>query len=1139
MALTFIYGNPGSGKSEYIYRRVVKEAAANPGQRFYVLVPEQFTMQTQKRLVEQSARGAILNIDVVSFERLAYRVFDELGIHNTVMEETGKSLILRRIAAEHEKELTVLKRNLKKMGYIDEVKSMISELMQYGISPDELKELSDSLSKNSALQYKLQDILLIYQGFYSYLQDHCVTAEQVPQLLMEAAPESALLREAVLIFDGFTGFTPVQMQLLRRLMHIVKDMYVTVTLDAREALYAPPQIENLFYMSHKMVQSLTKAAVEASFEITEPVFVPSGPNSRLADRPVLRHLEENLFRSRYQVYEGECKEELHITSLLSPRMELCDAAAKISQLVREEGYRYRDFAIVSGNVAQYAAYADSVFDLYDIPYFLDVKREIVFHPLSELIRAALSMVADHFTEESVFRYLRTGLAGFGPEEIDILENYCLERGIHGENRWKKCFLKPSASHRRFREDESRQAEELSVLNQLRERFWQQISTVYEALKKETSTVRERTEVLYQFLTSLQIEEQLRARQEKFEASNEELLAAEYRQIYKIVIDLFDKLVDLLGEEEISLEDYMDILEAGFSSARVGAIPPGNDCLILGDIERTRLDGIRILFFVGVNDGTIPKDGNQGGILSQYDRECLKESDRELAPTAREEVFLQRFYLYLNLTKPADRLYISYSRMNTDGKAAEPSYLIGVLINLFSSLTVEEIETKTPMQAVSPKSGIDAYLSGLYLARRDEILPEWKALHAWYMQHEQWKHLAKELFEANFREFEGEALTKELAVLLYGTRLTNSVTRLELFARCAFAHFLKYGLKLEDRREYTFESLDMGTMFHRILFSYCTRLEKNYSWDTITKEEQAQILNEAIKEAVLALPNESLTETARSAYVLERIRRIMERSVWALTEQIRSGDFRPAGYEVEFLQTCELGDDEKMRNTGQIDRIDTWEEDGKIYVKIIDYKSGEKKFQLLNFYYGMQLQLVVYLNAAMEKMQKEHPDQKVNPAGIFYFHMDDPMVDDTGEADEKIQEAILDAFCLNGLVSTDPDVYLHMDRSLKETTKSHVIPLSLNTNGTVNQRGSQKAAPEAFGLLLDYANEKIRKTAKEILSGDIDVRPYRLNGKDGCTYCDYKGVCGFDRKIAGYQYDDRDKLKENEIWQRISEEKGES
>ncbi|MCD8109829.1 MAG: PD-(D/E)XK nuclease family protein [Clostridiales bacterium] len=1175
MSLYFLYGNSGNGKSEYIFQKTADMAEQAPYQRYFVVVPEQFTMRAQKSLVAHTKNHVILNVDVVSFDRLAYRVFDELGIHHTVMEETGKSLVLRRIVEEKERYLTILKGNLTKMGYIGELKSMISELMQYGISPDDLESFLGELKEDSALRLKLSDILHIYRSFYEYLQDGYVTAEKVLEVLCGAAADSALLKDAVLVFDGFTGFTPVQVKLLRELMLYVRDIYVTVTLDTREILQGQNrriQMQDLFYMSHKMVNALTEAAEETGFEIADPLRIDACARSRFGENPVLAHLEQNLFRAGSRAYEDECGSRLNFYSISSPKEELHFAAASIQTLVREKGYCYRDFAIVSGNIEGYEKYADAVFSMYGIPYFTDVKQTILYHPLIELIRAAMEMAEKDLSYESVFRYLRTGLCGFLPEEADLLENYCMEKGIRGLQKWEKPFRKPFARHGRICPEEEKRQDELSSLNQLRERLCAQIGDFITVFQRKDASVRERTGALYQLLYSLNTEDRIREKQEKFELDGEERLSSAYRQIYKIVIDLFDKLTDLLGDEVLSISDYADVLEAGLSSARVGSIPQGNDCLILGDIERTRLDGVRVLFFLGVNDGVIPKKSQRGSILSQYDREVMEEHELELAPGEREQVFLQRFYLYLNLTKPSDALYLTWSRLDGEGKAVRPSYLIGTMQKLFPKLVVHEMEAGDFQSAVTPKSAVETYVTGLmktvdfmpeneYLRRpvcgeireRDDMpdktdtadpqnqqkitdqtekFREWKALHRWFMKQPEWAPLIRTFFDAHFRHSQGEYLEAKLAQLLYGAVLVNSVTRLELFAKCAYAHFLEYGLKLADRKECTFESLDMGTMFHSVLRKYCVSLEKSYSWDSVTDQQQEELLRQAMEEAVLEMPNESLLESSRSAYVIERIYRIMRRSISVMTEQIRRGDFRPGGYEVEFSQVSKLSPETLMRTVGTVDRLDIYENEDKIYIKVVDYKSGGAKFQLLSLYYGMQLQLVVYLNAAMELLAKQHPEKEIVPAGILYFHLDDPMTEGEERSDEEIFQEILSDMRPNGLVNLEQEAWLHMDRDLLTNRKSAIVPITLKKDLTISKTGTSAVSTDDFNQLRQYVGEVIDSSAKKILGGDIRVNPCRLGDHTGCDYCSFCGVCGFDRRISGYAFEDETYMKDEEIWEKI-------
>ena len=735
MSLQFIFGNSGSGKSDFLYDSVLKQAKENKEQQFLIIVPEQFTMQTQRELVERQKQHAIMNVDVLSFARLAYRVFDDLGKQNVVvLEETGKNLVLRKVAEQKKAELKVLGANMNKMGYVGEVKSLISELMQYNVRPDALAEFLEKEPLGEGLSLKMQDVLTMYQGFTEYLKGRYITAEEVLELLYDVAEESKLLCGSVIVLDEFTGFTPIQNRLMEKLLVLAKKVSVSVTMDVREDFYQCRGVHELFAMSKKTVASLLKVAELCKVPVEEPIVLPTGEKRRYAGAPDLYFMEQNLFRPgagsyRYKVSEKAMKSnknhekltdsqleetpDIRITSLKNPREELKFAAREIVRLTREQGYRYRDIAVVTGDVQQYGNYVPEIFEQYHIPYFIDQTKNILFHPFIECIRAILEMIEYDFSYESVFRFLRCGLAEkiipqgklssmeleldgetgeksaqckeqtihrLTEQEIDRLENYVLARGIRGASRWSKpwTFVMPDGT-----------LEDMERLNEIREAVYENFKPLLMAFRGKENTVSTQTFELYSLIRRLDMEQLLKERGEFFEKNGNQARAKEYDQIYKIVMDLFDKVTSLLGDETMTIREYSDILDAGFEAAKVGIIPPGNDTVTVGDIERTRLNHIKILFFVGVNDGVVPKAGNQGGIISQFEREKMAEYHLELAPGAREKVFIQKFYLYLNMTKPSERLYVTFCRVNSDGKALRRSYLIGTLLKLFPQLVVEE------------------------------------------------------------------------------------------------------------------------------------------------------------------------------------------------------------------------------------------------------------------------------------------------------------------------------------------------------------------------------------------------------------------------------------------------------------------
>lgn len=1178
MSLQFIFGNSGSGKSDFLYDSVLKQAKENKEQQFLIIVPEQFTMQTQRELVERQKQHAIMNVDVLSFARLAYRVFDDLGKQNVVvLEETGKNLVLRKVAEQKKAELKVLGANMNKMGYVGEVKSLISELMQYNIRPDALAEFLEKEPLGEGLRLKMQDVLTMYQGFTEYLKGRYITAEEVLELLYDVAEESKLLCGSVIVLDEFTGFTPIQNRLMEKLLVLAKKVSVSVTMDVREDFYQCRGVHELFAMSKKTVASLLKVAELCKVPVEEPIVLPTGEKRRYAGAPDLYFMEQNLFRPgagsyRYKVSEKAMKSnknhekltdsqleetpDIRITSLKNPREELKFAAREIVRLTREQGYRYRDIAVVTGDVQQYGNYVPEIFEQYHIPYFIDQTKNILFHPFIECIRAILEMIEYDFSYESVFRFLRCGLAEkiipqgklssmeleldgetgeksaqckeqtihrLTEQEIDRLENYVLARGIRGASRWSKpwTFVMPDGT-----------LEDMERLNEIREAVYENFKPLLMAFRGKENTVSTQTFELYSLIRRLDMEQLLKERGEFFEKNGNQARAKEYDQIYKIVMDLFDKVTSLLGDETMTIREYSDILDAGFEAAKVGIIPPGNDTVTVGDIERTRLNHIKILFFVGVNDGVVPKAGNQGGIISQFEREKMAEYHLELAPGAREKVFIQKFYLYLNMTKPSERLYVTFCRVNSDGKALRRSYLIGTLLKLFPQLVVEEPSEEETLEGVlTAESALPFLMEGLNKPVEDE--EAWTALLAWYLSDEGDREKALQLFDAAFGVHQDDAISKAVTKALYGNTLDNSVTRLEQFAACAFAHYLSYGLRLRERELQQFASVDMGNIYHDVLERFAKGIEMSeYTWFDIPQEAQDALLSQSMEDAIAGSGIGDVFEDARNSYLLKRMETTAKRTIWALMLQVRKGKFVPSGFEVSFSRAerldavqFQLGEDEKMRLRGRIDRIDTYETDDKVYVKIIDYKSGNTSFSLLNFYYGLQLQLVVYMNVALELTKKIYKGKDTEPAGIFYYHITDPMVDsDGGESEEEIRRSILEQLKVGGLVNEDPEIYGAMDTDFTGT--SSVIPVALKADGSL-KAASKTASAYEFGLMSDYVRKKIEHVGKEIFAGNVSVKPYLLGDRSGCDYCPYHTICGFDVRMPGFSYQQFEKFDSSE------------
>lgn len=1132
MSLRFYFGASDTGTGKKLYEEIIRRSLENPRQNFLVIVPDQFTMQTQKELVTMHQRGGIMNIDVLSFGRLSHRILEEVGGGEVpVLDDTGKSLVLQKVAAGLKDRLPTLGGLLHRQGYIHEVKSAISEFMQYGIGTDDVAKLISFAQKRGALVHKLKDLETLYKGFMEYIQGNFVTTEETLDVLRRSLVKSKLLAGSVVVLEGFTGFTPIQNRLIQELMRLSAETIVALTMGEGENPYVPDGEQRLFYLSKKTVSDLERLAKEAGVERGQDVFVTAKAESLGCS--ALQHLEQNLFRYTCKPYE-EPQEQIQMFETTTPREEVHQTGLYIRSLIRSEGLAYRDIAVIMGDLEGYAPYVETEFEKLSIPCFIDRTRGIVLNPMIEYIKSALALYLKDFSYEAVFHYLRSGLADIPREDIDRLENYVIQTGLRGYRSYSRLFT--------HKTKQMQDEEPLAKLNAARERLMEQVEMLH---RGKTAKAGDYVNRLYDFLVQNQVQKKLSSYESYFEEQGMLSKAKEYAQIYRLVMELLNQIHELLGEEEISMQEFADILEAGFGEIEVGIIPQNVDRVLVGDMERTRLKPVKVLFFLGVNDGNIPKSASKGGIISDMDREFLRESGLELAPTPRQQMYIQRFYLYLNMTKPSERLYLSYSKMNSEGKSIRPAYLIDTVKKLFPAVSVQYPQNRSAIEQMeTPGEGV-GYLAGRLREYAIGAISGQEEKEFFTIYHaygsEELLNTRKRLTNAAFLRYQASPLSKAVARALYGRNLENSVTRLETYAACAYRHFLQYGLTLKEREEFGFETVDMGNVYHAVLEIFAGKLaEQGYTWFDFPEEFGERAVREALETYAATYGDTILYSSARNEYAITRMERILLRTVLTLQKQLQRGAFSPSHYEVSFQFAedldsihVDLSEQEKMRLRGRIDRIDTAQDDERVYVKVIDYKSGNRQFDLAALYYGLQLQLVVYMNAAMELEAKKHPEKEIVPAAMLYYHIDDPAVESPVELDdEEINEQILAKLRMNGVVNSQPDIVEKLDRYMQD--KSDVIPVERKKDGTFSTRSSVMSNEE-LQIISNYVNHKMQTIGREILDGNIELNPYEKGSSGACAYCAYKKVCGFDGSIAGYEKRRLEELDKGEIFARMQRE----
>ncbi len=1115
MSLQFYIGASGAGKSAKVYRDILKRAEKEKNTRFFIVVPDQFTMETQRVLCRLSPREGIMNIEVMSFGRLSHRIFEELGYENMPrLDDTGKNLILRKVAGECEKELTVIGANLRRTGYIAQVKSMISEFAQYGISPEDLGGFLSLAEGKGYLQAKLKDLQVLYRGYREYISGNFITTEETLDILVRSVSRSALLKGSVLVFDGFTGFTPIQDLLLKELMIYAKQVIVTLLGDTREDLAKEVKEQNLFYLTAKAFHKLERLAWENEIKRDKDVVISDKPVYRYRENRALAHLERNLFKSRHteRIPGGE---SVSLVRCGNPKAETEWVCLSVRRMIRERNLCYRDFAVITGDLESYGYLLRESFEEHGIPLFLDQNVSLLFHPFMVFLNGIIKVLVADFSYESVMTLLRSGYLDIEDEEADAFENYIVKYGIRGRRKYGRAFVRKSGC--------------LENVNLIRERLMDALGPLFES--KETA--REYTKAIYAVCTANRLEEKLNSQADEFEKEERFARAKEYRQVYKAVMGLLDQIYALL-DEPMDLAEYGEILKAGFAELKVGSLPQSVDQVVAGDMERTRLKPVKVLFIVGVNDGIVPRAAGSGGLLSDMERNFLMEAGVELAPTPRQKSFEERLYLYMNMTQPSEKLVLSFCEVNGKGETLRPSYLIHEVERLYTDVSVVTVDERRQMEMVeSRESGLKLlsllmrdYAAGLLEenAEKRELLIELAT--AFYKEPE-----FEGIIEAAFYEYEPKLLTKETAKRLFGEILHTSVSRLEQFAACAYAHFLKYGLKLSEEEEYTFEAVDLGNLFHETMYRFGNYMsEGRYTWFNCPKEEADAFIDKAVDEFAAEYGGTVLYDTARNEAIKERAKGILKTTVENLSFQLRKGLFEPVCYEMPFFTK---GDVELY---GKVDRLDVAKKEGNVYVKILDYKSGRHKFDPARLFFGLDLQLAVYMNAAVEREEKLHPKEQVVPSAIFYYQIEDPLVEGTSEeGQEACMEKLHEKLKVQGLIREEDTVLELLDESKAEN--SQVIPVKRKKDGSL-AAVSQTAPAAQFDLIGKYASLKVTEIAKQIKNGEIAVNPGTDGTQSACAFCSYRNVCGFEKRIPGYGERDM-KLGEKEAYEAMAETVGEA
>lgn len=1057
MAFQYIIGLPQTGKTAICLRELT-QCNANA----FFIVPEQSSLNYEKAVVRIAQSTTA---QVVSFQRLAFRLLSATGAPQGIaLDEVGKQLLIRKILSSLAPKLVLYARAAAKQGFVAELASLFGEFYQYGVRPENLEDLSQKPHNSSVRQAaKFHDLALIFDAYDKTIRGRYFTLETALDIAPQRVENYAPLNNAYVWVDGFHTFNAQERNVLEQIIKIAKFVKVTSTIDYAANTYTNLAPTDFFYECKRTINSLTAIAAKCGVKLEQPIYLP-------VDKPdtCLGMFRSMFYKSMNRAQYPETN-DIGVTKATDREEEVEHTARAIIRTLREKRLRYRDIAVQTGDLPGYERIIRRVFSEYDIPVFIDSRKDILYHPLTELIRASVDVAVRNFSYESVFRFLRTGLTGIARRDVDMLENYVLAHGIKGWQ-WKRPWNN-------------------NGVETLRRRVYDILSP----MEKKEQSVKEFAQAVYGLLNKLNVTGTLTFWTEQDNTR-------EHSQVWGSINSVFDKMVEILGEEVITVRDFNAILESGLAGADMGLIPPSADSVVATDLTRSRLHSIQSLFILGANDGLLPKPAPDRSILSEEDRTFMASRGAEIPGGGFKHSLEERFLAYCALSRPKSSLCISYS-LSADGKPLRPSRVVTDILTVFPNLSEDSAKPDmTLARAMLGKMGptIHNHMQGDSMSNIDKDVLGQLRQNATTRAATARMINAASYFTSERRL--GNAVTRRL----YGKELVTSVSRLERYAQCPFAYFLNYDLRLRERGQFNVTGLDLGNLYHDVLEMFSKKLEQEGGeWRHLNEETIDRLTDACVDELSEGLP--VFVSTKRLSYMLRRVRRVCKRSVWALSEHIKAGRFEPVSAEMSFegpLKNIDIriNGNRKLTLTGRIDRVDIYEANGRRYVKIIDYKSGNVKFNLYDVYLGVQLQLLLYIHTLVEHGQELFDAQtSFLPGGVFYFNINDPLVDEV-KVDEMLHKTLLKSFKMSGMLLNDMDVINALHVGL--AGHSDIYPVQVTSNGV--SKKSSALDSDKFTELQQFVQQKIVDTCNEIVSGRIDVKPYK---KTACEYCLYVAVCG--------------------------------
>ena len=1073
--LTILLGRAKTGKSDQVLQRIA--ALGLTGQQI-LLVPEHASHQAEVDLCRTCGDTVSRHAEVLSFRRLSDRVLSMTGgISDVTLDNGGKLLTLQQALLEVAPMLTVYRRPSRKSSFLEQLLALFDELRCYGVTPSQLSEQAEEIT--GATHDKVKDLGLLYGAYEMRLHRPGFDARDRMTKLCDHLEESGYARGKDIFIDGFTYFTAQECQVLAVFLRQARS--VTVTL-----LGEPDSKEEIFEPTIKTLGRLRRLAEQENCPVNMEVL-------RREDLTALGHLERGFFGDAAP-YDGDCS-AITLRQAESVYAEVEQTAAEIRCLVAAGKCRYRDITVAARNMADYAGTIEAVFERYGIPAYLSRRSDILEKPVLSLLTGVLAAIGNGYEYDDMFRWLKTGLAGLCAEECDLLENYVIKWEVHGRMWLRETDWTENPDGYGAPWDERRQAR-LNQINSLRRRVREPLAALAEGLKGETAG--EKIEALYSFMESLSLQDALEEQVRAQAAAGRLQEAEETAQLWEILCNVLDQFMELLSEEPMDLDSFTRLFCKVLTQYSVGTIPASLDQVSVSEITRNDRHAVKFLFLLGTNDHVLPAVGESGGILNEDDREELALRGIELAPSGMDRMGIEMQNLYAALVQPTEGLTVSYPVSDVSGAELRPAFVVERLKKMFPQLEVQRGDLRKSYRLTAPIPALETVGEN-----RNGAL---------------WNHFAKQgAYTAQITameraaELKRGALSRAAVQALYGKRISMTASRLERMRSCHFAYFMEYGLRAKPREQAAFDAPQIGTFLHYLLENITRDAAAQGGFAHVTNDELRPLVRKYTDLYVEQELQNFQERNARFRYLFNRLRNSAYAIVEQVAEELRHSDFVPMAFELSFgdgkadLPAVVISEpDGELRVGGKVDRVDGWVKDGRLYLRVVDYKSGRKSFDLANVRMGLDIQMLLYL-FTLQKEGKTYFKQEIEPAGVLYLPArDDILSKERSITPEKLAQEREKSLRRSGLLLAEPAVLQAMEH--EALTEPHYLPLKVSKDGNLS---GDIASAAQLGRLGNYVQKLLGEISAEIRQGNIDADPCCRSEEDTpCRYCDWASACHF-------------------------------